>query len=215
MGDKGRKLFNGVYKDRLLDSLRDELGWWDRMKLEGALTIYGNKYMPQIENEFSHAYNNHNGNIIDTLTDLKERAVDITGKKGLSHYEKPTEKAIESIINDENKREHAKIEYIDIMDINHHKTRYHHYNIEVIDSQNQGMDGSYSLDDSRAIAMESILQFEILIICVVLFLFFCLICIIALMVSRIWTHWNVKHRKYHKKEWRKICHDFDGMNHDM
>ena len=214
--DKGEDLFNKVYKDRLLDSFRDELGWWDRMKLQGALTIYGDKFMPQIADKFSESYKEHNGNIIETLTDLKNRAGDVLKQKGLSRYQKPAQKAIQTLISEENKREHAKIEYIDIVRINDEETRYHHFDY-YINPHNQQMHGSYPLNNSQSIGIRDVLEFELLAISMALVLFLFLICIVAMMLSRVWNRWSAsdKNQKYHKKEWRQICHDFDEMINQM
>merc|ERR1712113_1201795 len=51
--------------------------------------------MPNIADKFSQSYEEHNGNIVETLADLKGRTGEILDKKGLFHYEKPAEKAID------------------------------------------------------------------------------------------------------------------------
>eukprot|EP01083_Nonionella_stella_P306964 1077116_1 len=118
---KGRQLFNGVYKEKFLDSLRDSLGFWDRLKLEGGLSLYGDKFMPQIATHFGEAYQQNHGKIIETLDDLKKTATDFMKQKGLTDYEKPAESAIDELIDEETKRQNARIEYINIA---HQITQY-------------------------------------------------------------------------------------------
>eukprot|EP01084_Bolivina_argentea_P295592 508950_1 len=111
---KGKQLFNGVYKDKFVNALQHKLGFWDGLKLKAGLGMYGDKFMPQIATKFGNAYKYHDGNMVQTLGELKDAAIHILKQHGLTNYEKPAMKAIDDLIDEESKRENAMIEYIDI-----------------------------------------------------------------------------------------------------